>query len=274
MYRFLLRPKFLAFHLLIVTLVVVMVNLGFWQLRRLDERRDQNAVVEAREHDGPAEVTTVLAPDDTKAEVEAHEWTEVEARGRYDAAGQVLVRNRSFEGQPGFHVLTPLVLADGTALVVNRGFVPLGDQPGTPPDVPAPPGGDVVVEGRLRPTQERGSIGPRDPATGQVTELARADIARLGQQLAYPLLPAYVELEASDPAPGDLPRLLPAPELDEGPHLSYAIQWFLFSTLAVAGWVVAVRKSARQRAQARAVAAEPDAPDGEVAGPTSIASHP
>src|SRR4051812_805534 len=123
MYRFMLRPKFVAFHVLIAALVVLMVNLGFWQLRRLDERKAQNAAVEARQDEDPVEVTTVLHVGDDPAAVRAVQWTEVEASGEYDAGAQVLVRNRSFEGEPGFHVLTPLRLPDGSALVVNRGFV-------------------------------------------------------------------------------------------------------------------------------------------------------
>ena len=108
----------------------------------------------------------------------------------------MLVRNRSYNGSPGYHVLTPLVLPSGDAVIVNRGFVPL-ETTGDAPKVPTPPSGVVVVNGRVRSSQKRGHFGPRDPAEGTLTEVARADLARLQQQMPYRLLPVYVELESS-----------------------------------------------------------------------------
>jgi surfeit locus 1 family protein len=160
----------------------------------------------------------------------------------------VLVRNRSLNGSAGYHVLTPLVLSTGDGLVVNRGFVALETR-GDRPVVPDAPTGSVTVEGRVRESQTRGRFGPRDPAEGTLTAMARADIARLQQQISYPLLPFYVELEASSPADPAGPTPIPPPGLDDGPHLSYAIQWFTFAALAVVGWVVVVRKSSRDHQQ-------------------------
>jgi surfeit locus 1 family protein len=242
MYRFLLRARWLAFHCLVVVLVVVMVNLGFWQLRRLEERRDRNASVEARSAVAPAPVDEVLTLDGGAGAPDA-EWRIVTATGRYDADHQVLIRNRSYGGAPGYHVVTPLVTSTGT-LLVNRGWIPFGDDEG--PEVPPPPTGDVEVTGRLRPSQTRGRIGPKDAAKGTLDELARLDVERIQAQTPGRLYPLYVELVDADPPPGDLPRLLPLPELGDGPHLSYAGQWFLFSACAVVGWVVIVRRAARQ----------------------------
>jgi cytochrome oxidase assembly protein ShyY1 len=154
-------------------------------------------------------------------------------------------------------VLTPVVTDDGPAVVVNRGWVPLvddgndADTDDDPRAAGATPDDDVVVVGRLRPTQQRGSIGPRDPDEGELAVLARVDLARLATQLPYDVAPLYVELEQQvPPQPGELPVPVELPDLDEGPHLSYAGQWFLFSALEVVGWVVLVRKSARRRVAA------------------------
>jgi cytochrome oxidase assembly protein ShyY1 len=241
MYRFLARPRWLAFHVLVLVLIVVMVNLGFWQLRRLDERRDRNARVEDRSELPAVPVDEILPVDG--GDPNAVEWRSVTASGRYDGAHEVLIRNRSFDGAPGFHVVTPLVSAGGT-LLVNRGWIPLGGDAG--PTVPPTPGGEVSITGRIRPTQERGRVGPTDPSEGSLTELARVDVERIQAQTPGNLYPAYVELIDATPAPEELPRLLPLPELGNGPHLSYAGQWFLFSACAVAGWVVVVRRAARQ----------------------------
>lgn len=245
-YRFALRPRWIAFHVLVVIVVVVMINLGFWQLRRLDQRQARNDAVAERSEQPAVPVEQLLAVDrDTEDAdgVGAVEWRTVTASGRYDAAGQVVIRNRSFGGAPGYHVVTPLV-TDGATLLVNRGWIPLGDDDG--PDVPAPPVGSVDVTGRIRPSQQRSGLGPGDPADGTLTSLARVDVARIAAQSPGELYPAYVELVDADPAPVTPPERLPLPELSEGSHLSYAGQWFLFSAAALVAWVVVLRRAARQ----------------------------
>jgi cytochrome oxidase assembly protein ShyY1 len=135
-------------------------------------------------------------------------------------------------------------MPDGTAVLVNRGFLPRGTDPDAPTP-PAAPAGHVEVVGRARPTQERGFLGPEDPDSGRLAEAQRIDIPRLADQVDEPLLPAYLELTSTSPEPSPpQPAVLPLPALDEGPHLSYAIQWFLFSAMAVVGWFLAVRRSA------------------------------
>ncbi|HWM20497.1 MAG TPA: SURF1 family protein [Ilumatobacteraceae bacterium] len=241
MYRFLLRPKWIGFHLLVVAGIVVMVNLGFWQLRRLDQRRDFNARVEARGELPPEPLDEVLAsgsPDDI-------EWRVVTVTGRYLADEQVVVVNRSQGGRAGDNVVTPIELDDGRILLVNRGFVPLNVA------APPPPDGDVDVTGRLRQSQERRTGQLSDPGEGDLTELQRLDIPRLVAQLPGEVVPVYVDLLTSEPpeAPG-LPEPVARPPLGEGPHLSYAIQWFIFSVCVAIGWVLAVRRSIATRRRA------------------------
>lgn len=247
MYRFLRRPRWILFTLLVVALMVAMVNLGIWQLHRLRERRDANADVRARTTQ-PVVAVAELFPAGASPDVGALEWRPVEATGTYDIAHEVVVNDRSLDGQPGLHVVTPLVLADGRALLVNRGWIPVPTKVGEAPTIPAAPTGTVTITGRVRPSQKRGALGPRDKATGTLTRLARLDIARIAEQTPEPLLPAYVEEIRSDD--GTLPRPLPLPELTDGPHLSYAGQWFLFTLCAAGGWVALVRRHAKQARQA------------------------
>jgi cytochrome oxidase assembly protein ShyY1 len=243
MHRSLLRPKWIAFHLVIAALVVLMVSLGFWQLRRLDQRQERNAAVRERSALAEEPIGDWLNPSSTADDVAAAEWRPLSARGSYDTAATVLIRNRSLDGVPGYHVVTPIVTGDGTAVLVNRGFIPRGSSTSTPAPPPAP-SGTVEVIGRVRPTQARGMFGLSDPDEGTLTEAHRIDVARLAEQLPHPVIPAYLELQATTPQPaGPQPALLPLPELDEGPHLSYAIQWFLFSAMAIGGWFLAVRRS-------------------------------
>lgn len=256
---------------LVAVAVVGMLWAGFWQLRRLHERQTLNATVRARATASASPAEQWLAPtqslDGAKRDVE---WRVLQASGTYDTAAQVLIRNRSYDGAPGYHVVTPLRMADGTALLVNRGWVPISPQVGSLPAVPDPPSGTVIVEGRARATQERGAFGPTDPGEGLLTELARVDIARLRQQLPYDVLPAYIELTAQEPAVTQpLPRLLPLPDLDDGPHLAYAVQWFIFSALGVLGWVLVVRRQVKQDERDAARAAAKSGRADEAGQPTT-----
>jgi cytochrome oxidase assembly protein ShyY1 len=244
-YGFLRQPRWIAFTALVLVLVVVMLNLALWQLRRLDERRDRNDRVAAAL---AAEPVPIGDGEDVA------EWTTVSATGTFDPNQQVLIRNRSYRGQPGYHVVTPLERADGAALLVNRGWVPLEGDDGDL-DVPPPPSGEVTVVGHVRPSQRKSRFfSPSDPAEGRLDQLYRVDIPRIAEQVPYPLVPVYVELTSLDPPvePADstgaavmLPVPVPPPEQGDGPHLAYAGQWVLFSACAVAGWIIVVRRRAR-----------------------------
>jgi len=254
-YRFLRTPRWIAFHVLVVVLVIVMINLALWQLRRLDERQQFNDQVRSRTVAPAQPYDTVVAPGTSVDGAGAQEWKTVTATGTFDRGAQVLIRNRALDGAPGFDVVTPLRRPDGTAVLVLRGWVPLATSTSTIPDVPPPPSGTVTVTGYVRPTQNPGALAHRDPATGTLTALARVDIPRIQQQTPYPVAPAYVQMSSSTPAsPTSLPAIEPLPTLDDGPHLSYAVQWCIFSACAVIGWVLVVRKSAKARDKAAAKA--------------------
>jgi cytochrome oxidase assembly protein ShyY1 len=237
-YRFLLSPKWIATHLLVIVLVVVMVNLAFWQLRRLHDRREFNSNVRANAAQAVVPISDV---DLQTADQSTIEWRRVEARGTYLQDHELLVVNRSQNGDPGRNVVDALQLADGSLLLVNRGFLPATD-PVTPP-----PDGEVTVTGTLRRSEHRRTGQPSDADEPGLTEIHRIDIPLLRGQFDTDLAPMYIEQVESTPA--DSPALQPitAPTLDEGPHLSYAIQWFIFSACAIAGWVLAVRRAVANR---------------------------
>ncbi len=277
MYRFLLRPKWVVGQVLVVVVAVTFVSLGFWQLRRLDERRDRNAVIAARADATVRPVDEVVGPDVALDGVDELVYRRVSATGTYDTDGEVLVRSRSLEGRPGYHVVTPLRTGAGAALMVNRGFLPLSpeDLPGARRDA-RPPRGPVTVTGLLFATQERGGFGPREPARGRLSQVSRIDLARLGAQYDRDLYPVYLQLDRQRPAqPGGLPVVLPPPERGEGPHLSYAVQWFLLATVAAVGWPLLVRRAAREQAgeEGQAVPARPPEPDRATPTGTDVAAR-
>ncbi|MPY94143.1 MAG: SURF1 family protein [Acidimicrobiia bacterium] len=230
--------------------------------RLLDERAAE-AVVDVAQLDPAADV----------ADVAGLEWRTAEARGTYLPEDEVLVRSRSFDGAPGAWVLTPLRTAEGVALVVNRGWIPAAGPPTLPPEAEAPLG-EVAVRGLLVEGDVRGRFGPTDPAEGHLYTLARADLGRLQQQVDEDLYPLYLQLQQQAPPTGDVPFPLPPPDRDEGPHLSYAGQWFLFTLIALVGYPILIRRSARQRGLAarerRAAAGREPGHPGE--GPADLGS--
>jgi cytochrome oxidase assembly protein ShyY1 len=248
-YRFLATPRWIFFHVLVLVLIVVMINLALWQLRRLDERKAFNQQVRTRSAAPAQELDRVVPAGTTVDGARPQEWKTVQMTGTFDPSTQVLIRNRSFNGAPGFDVVTPLERAGDDAVLVLRGWVPLTTSNSALPDVPAPPAGTVTVTGWVRPTQNPGRFESRDPSTGVLTTLARVDIPRIAQQTPYPIAPVYVELTSPAPPANALPVPEPLPTLDNGPHLGYAVQWCIFSACAVIGWVLVVRKSRRARDQ-------------------------
>ena len=237
-YGFLIRPKWIAFHLLVATLVVVMINLAFWQLRRLDERRQFNAEVRANTGQPVAAFDTVRAD---LADPSKIEWRAVRVSGTYVPGHQFLVVNRSQNGETGRNIVDALKTDDGSLLLINRGFVPITY---SPPPVPT---GTVSVVGRLRVSEHRTTGQPADESVTGLTEIHRIDIGVLAKQFDSKVLPMYVEQLESTPRDANTLEPIVAPTLDEGPHLSYTIQWFIFSACTLAGWVLAVRRSLATR---------------------------
>lgn len=204
-------------------------RLGIWQLDRLHQRREANLVIRAAREAPPV----TLTPADVDSDGLAEHW--VVARGHYDLGGDIVLRGAVLEGAPGVLVVTPLLLADsGPAVLVNRGFLPAPDAVTVDLDGLQEPG-EVTVRGIAKPVPSGGG----EPVShGGRTTWRRLDLAALRAELPYDLLPIYVEQTPDTTLPSFPRRLAPAP-IDEGPHLSYAIQWFLFATLA-AGFAVIV----------------------------------
>jgi surfeit locus 1 family protein len=203
------------------------VRLGVWQLDRLRQRRARNAQVLATRSRPPIPVAGSLSTDSARDR-------RLFARGAYDYTHERLWHGRSYEGVPGVDLVTPLRLPDGTAVLVDRGWAPSPD-------------GYHVDQGAYREGDSAEVLGigvtaPRAP--GDV------DPAALRDSLPYPLLLFVIQELRRSPTSPTSPNLpqppvrWPAPELSDGPHLSYAIQWFSFAVIIVVGSFALAKKRA------------------------------
>jgi cytochrome oxidase assembly protein ShyY1 len=253
-WRFARTPKWIVRHLAVALLIAGMIGLLLWQVGRMHEKQDFKALVERRQAEAPVPVQELFGATPS-SELRSIEYRDVTATGVYEDDRTVVVENRTYtDDSPGGWVLTPLDLGDGTALLVNRGFVRL-DTHGKVSAPPAPTG-TVQLEGLLLPSQHRGSFGAEDPADGVLKVVKRVDLERISQQVSGRLLPLYLQVVETDPAeppvPDDVPavQLLGPPDISEGPHFSYAVQWGIFSTIAAVGYALLLRKVAKEEAKA------------------------
>lgn len=226
--------------MVVLALVVVLVSLGLWQLRRLDDRRDTNARIREGGR-STAVLDSVVRPEQAAVADDAR-FERVEARGSFDAAHEVLIRFRSANGLPGYEVLTPLVVRDRIAVMVDRGWVPLEVGDAAPSGRTAPPPGEVTVTGLLLRGEGAARFRPETRPDGRMV-IGAVHVAGLEERLPYDLYPGFVQLVAPDDA-GNYPEPLDEPDLDDGPHLTYAMQWFAFAVIALVGWALLVRRSA------------------------------
>lgn len=225
------RIRSAFFLLLVLAVAAVMLGLGIWQMARLRERRASNAEISARLAQ-PALALSAAAGS-------LPEYRPVTAHGIYDFSHEIVLRNRARQNQPGVHVLTPLRLTDGGAVLVDRGWLPYLEADPAARAAYQLPTGPVTVTGVVRRSQPRSAAFlPSDPTVVPGGPPLDAwfwpDVTQIQIQTPYSLLPFYVELQP-EPAAQSMP--IPGYEIDlsDGPHLSYAIQWFAFSVILLGG---------------------------------------
>ena len=204
----------------IITLILLylLVSLGFWQLDRADEKRALLAEYRQGDEDGAIFIRQQMA------DIEDLAYQMARSRGRYDSRQQLLLDNRTHDGQAGYHVVTPLRLPDGSAVLVNRGWIGLGPDRSQLPDVPVSESERQVV-GRIKPLQENVfRLGDELPRERWPYRVQHIDVEAISAELGYPVMP-FVLLLASDQDDGfvrDWKPLTFGPERNKG----YAVQWF------------------------------------------------
>lgn len=213
-----------AYFAVAIVFAVVCAYLSNWQFSRNDGRQTQLELVQQNYDAKPVPLADLLAPGATLRA--GDEWHPVVLHGRYEPKGQLLVRNRPHGGTSAFEVLVPLRTDDGRVFIVNRGWVPPGEQ-SAPIAVPAAPSGEVTVTVRLRPGEPLPPSG-RGAPTGQVPTI---NLPLIADRIGGADTGAYGELVSESPAPASRPAAFDVPSNDPGPFLSYAIQWILFAVM-------------------------------------------
>lgn len=233
--------------LFVAAVAALCIRLGFWQLDRLEQRKMNNAAAAAAFELPPLELDSAgLAR--ISADPEAFVGRRARAVGSY-LPGDLVLRGRSHAGQPGVHLVTPLQPMHSRELIlINRGWVPSPDGATSDPrDYPM--AGTQEVVGILQRVpdvpSEAAPLLIALPDTG-ITTLRRLDRTTLATKFEPPLSPLY--LQQSDPGDNVPPIAVPPPELDEGPHLGYAMQWFSFAAIAVIGFLLLVARRRQEGA--------------------------
>ncbi len=227
-FGFLLSRRWILFALAVGLLGYGTVWLGQWQFDRLEDRKASNSVVRTNEGLDPEPVSEVLSVAGKVSKND--EWRLVSATGTYAVEDTVVIRYRSRDGVPGVDAVVPLVLADGTALLVDRGFWPSKSRNVEPVQIPGPPEGSVDVTGWVRADGTGDSTQVDNRSARAISSVA------IGEALQRQVFGGFVELASESPEPGESLARVELPELDNGPHFFYGLQWWFFTLLALFGF--------------------------------------
>ena len=225
---------------LAVIFALVCVGLCLWQLDRRNTALVELGRIDNNYSAEPVPLADVLGELDSFSPDQ--KWTPVTMTGTYLPDEELLVRNRPYNSGPGFEVLTPLRLADGSIFIVDRGGVPTGREQDAPDEIPAAPTGEVTVTARLKPGEP--TLPGRSAPAGQIATIQLDDIAAMLDEPTY--TGAYGLMMTEDPAPSERPLAAVKPARDEGPHLSYAFQWLVFALFGFFGLGYGLRQEYRR----------------------------
>ena len=259
MYRFLLTPRWLGAALLAVAAAAVMVLLGDWQLHRYQERSAINARIDAADTTTAVPLTSALAAPTAAGTAGAYPgnglaWTKVTVSGRYDPTHEIQARGRTVDGNVGFEIVTPLVLDDGTAVLIDRGWVPAPDAGAlAAPTFPPAPAGPVTVVGQIHLSESRPT--PIEHRDGRL-DTRRISVPRLAHEMPFPVYGAYVLLTSQTPAADPAFTRIPVDHEDSWQNAGYTVQWWLFAGMALFAYGWQARRDAQTRTGARTEALE------------------
>lgn len=243
------RPFWLFSHVFVASALVLFVAAASWQVGRWNDRKDTNEIIRTRSDRPALTITDALAQP-----IEELDYVRVADSGRFVEANLIRVANRSFDGQAGDWMVGLFETDDGQTVLVNRGFVPREAETRGEPAT-------YLITGWIRLSQKRETFGAVDNGVSQ--RVPRLDVEAISNRIGRPVAPVWLqqdslqqaELPEDDPeaetveeTPYPLP--IPLPELNNGSHFSYAVQWTIFTVLTAGAYVLVLRKKSLETARA------------------------
>ena len=252
--EFMLTPRRIIISIVVLILGMVMIRLGIWQLDRLQQRKASNARIIAQ-MDAPA---INLNESNSYEGLSSMQYRKATATGSYDFSQQVFLTNQVWQNQLGVHLLTPFIIAGSSrAVLVDRGWIPMADASVSAAKKYDEPG-QVTLNGIIQIGQNEPIFGISDPQLSPGQDRLQTwivvNLERIGQQIDPTILPVYLQITPPSQNNRIPYRVVTTPDLSNGPHLSYALQWFSFTIILWVGYPIIIRRQYRSEKKKTAFA--------------------
>lgn len=232
--------KIFGVTLLAILFIGICLRAADWQYDRHQARSSFNSLIEAN-----LDRSTLNESEIPELGKDAIAWRLIELKGIFDQQREILIRNRYNNGQYGFGVVTLFISDAGRKYWIDRGWVEPGPDAKTPPKVSKIGTEEVTILGRARYGEiEKG-------VSGTVFALPNADgtftLQKWNNSEGIETESFYIDLISTSNKDFDPEFPAPLPELSDGPHLAYTVQWLLFALFVIFGWFLILREEFRSK---------------------------
>jgi len=227
MFKNLAKPRWIALTAFLLIMIYLFIRLSDWQFDRYNTRIQNNEITTTALNSEPIKLTDLSQVSELK------DWQKVSLKGEFMDSDAKLLRRQYLESSLGFWVITPLKLDNDQVILVNRGWIPIAESSTSQQEIPSSPQGDVTIIGYVQTLKDTRSE-PEDLPLNQINHLNSTNFS------SQPLSTSYLQLASMTPMDNQV-AIIPLPELSNGPHFSYAIQWILFALMLPIGWYVLLK---------------------------------
>ena len=227
MFKNLTKPRWIALTAFLLIMIYLFIRLSDWQFDRYNQRIQNNEITTTALSSEPINLTDLSQVSDLK------DWQKVSIKGEFVNSDAKLLRRQYLESSLGFWVITPLKLDNDQVILVNRGWIPIAESSTSQQEIPSSQQGDVTIIGYVQTLKDT-KREPEDLPLNQINYLNSTNFS------SQPLSTNYLQLASMTPIDNQV-AIIPLPELSNGPHFSYAIQWILFALMLPIGWYVLLK---------------------------------
>lgn len=227
MFKNLTKPRWIALTAFLLIMIYLFIRLSDWQFDRYNQRIKNNEITTTALSSEPINLTDLSQVSGLK------DWQKISIKGEFINSDAKLLRRQYLESSLGFWVITPLKLENDQVILVNRGWIPIAESSTSPQEIPSSPQGDLTIIGYVQTLKDTKSE-PEDLPLNQINYLNSTNFT------SQPLSTNFLQLASMSPMDNQV-AIIPLPELSNGPHFSYAIQWILFALMLPIGWYVLLK---------------------------------